>query len=622
MASPNPIQNGEHDGTLQSLNELRRFAGPPRDFWPRYLACLGQLCAASRVVLLVRNAAGTEGWKKLVEWSAEGGAAKHGAVFASQLETVAERCAQDTHFVSPLATAAGRGNGAFILADKIRLLRAEEQCVAVCLLPEASEASARETLLRLNLAADTPSSYQENLAAQQAKADVEKLAGALDLMIQVNAEKKFVAAALAFCNGLATRFGCDRVSLGWLQRGYIRLRAISRTENFNRQMAAAQALETAMEEALDQDDEVVWPAPEEATVVARDHEAFAREQKVDYLCSLPLRVDDKVVAVLTCERQSAAFSAAELQQLRLCADTAARRLADLRHYDRWFGARWATTAREQLGKVVGPEHTWIKVLTLVIVALLAVLFFLRVPYRVEGNFVLRSDEVAYLTAPFDGYIDSVPVRPGMAVKAGDPLLRFKTSELELEESAALADWNRYQREAEKSRAANSLAEMRIAEAMANQAKARLDLTRYRINQAVIKSPFAGVIVEGDLRERLGSPVKQADVLFKVARVDTLYIEAEINERDIHEIIGKHTGEMAFVSQPQLKFPIRIVNIEQAAFPKNEKNVFQVRCAVEGGPQPWWRPGMSGLCKFNVEKRTLIWIVSHRTVDFLRMLFWW
>jgi hypothetical protein len=32
--------------------------------------------------------------------------------------------------------------------------------------------------------------------------------------------------------------------------------------------------------------------------------------------------------------------------------------------------------------------------------------------------------------------------------------------------------------------------------------------------------------------------------------------------------------------------------------------------------------MSGVCKLAVGKRTLIWIISHRTVDFLRLKLWW
>jgi multidrug resistance efflux pump len=250
------------------------------------------------------------------------------------------------------------------------------------------------------------------------------------------------------------------------------------------------------------------------------------------------------------------------------------------------------------------------------------MFLVRVPYRVEGTFVLHSDETAYLASPFDGYIDQVYARPGDALKAGSPLMKLKTAELELEESYALADLNRYQREAEKARAARALAEMRIAEAQAEQASARLDLIRYRINQALISAPFNGVVIEGDLRERLGSPVKSADVLFKLARIDTLYAEAEINERDAHEILGKETGEIAFVSQPKHKFPVLIVAVEQAAVVRKDGNFFLVRCAMEQGTQPWWRPGMSGICKISAGKRTLFWIATHRTADFLRLKLWW
>jgi hypothetical protein len=109
---------------------------------------------------------------------------------------------------------------------------------------------------------------------------------------------------------------------------------------------------------------------------------------------------------------------------------------------------------------------------------------------------------------------------------------------------------------------------------------------------------------------------------KIARLENLYVEAEVNERDVHEILNKRRGELAFVSQPKLKFPVRIMKIEPAAFPRSEANVFLVRCEFEKGAEKWWRPGMSGLCKLGVEDRTLWWIVTHRTVDFLRMKLWW
>ena len=287
----------------------------------------------------------------------------------------------------------------------------------------------------------------------------------LDLLVPVNEATQFFSAALAFCNGVATHFHCDRASLGWLEHGSVELRAISRTEHFDRRMAAAQALEIVMEECLDQDVEIIWPLPDGTSLITRDHEKFAADQKSGNVCSIPLRVDGKPVAVLTCERNDSPFTETELQQLRLCADQVARSLEERRKSDRWFGALWADSARvNRLSHLLGPERTWRKVAAIFGTLVVAALFLVRVNYRVEGNFILRSDEASYLTAPFDGYVEQVFVRTGDPVNKGSPLLSLNRGELLLEESAALADVARYQREAQKTEADHKLAEKRISDA--------------------------------------------------------------------------------------------------------------------------------------------------------------
>ncbi|MBM3879913.1 MAG: HlyD family efflux transporter periplasmic adaptor subunit [Verrucomicrobia bacterium] len=610
------------DQALAELLRLRRFGGAPSEFWPALITALARLVQGRRGVLVLRDPTAPDRLRKLGEWTEDGQADRSVLAFSRCLPDLAQACAQQGHACQSLEGSLGAAPQPFALGVSLPLTGTQEQCLAVFLLGEVAEAEAREALVRLQLAADVPQAYQTQQAALQAKADVEKFASVLDVMVMVNAETRFRAAALAFCNGLADRFQCERVSLGWLGRGFVRLRAISRTERFNKQMAAVHALEVLMEEALDQDDEILWPQPTGSTAVARDHEKFAREQGVAHLVSLPLRLADQPVAGLTCERQARPFAPTEVQQLRLACDQAVRRLADLRRLDRWFGARWWETGREKCAKLVGPQHTWAKVFGLVGTAALVALFLPVYPYRIEGNHVLRSDEVSYLPAPFDGYIQAVAVRPGDELPAGGELLRLDTDQLELEEAAAIADQTRFLREAEKARAQEALAEMRIAEAQADQAKARLELARYRLSQAEVKSPFASVVIEGDLRQRIGAPVKQGDVLFKLARFDRLYVEATVNERDVHELVGRESGEIAFVSQPKLKFPVKVVRLEPAALPKEKENVFVVRCEFVAGAEPWWRPGMSGVCKIDVERRTLFWILTHRTVDFLRLLLWW
>lgn len=164
--------------------------------------------------------------------------------------------------------------------------------------------------------------------------------------------------------------------------------------------------------------------------------------------------------------------------------------------------------------------------------------------------------------------------------------------------------------------------MRIAQAQADQAAARLGLVRHRLSQATLKAPFNGVIVEGDLRQRIAAPVRQGDPLYKFARIDTLYVEAEISERDAHRLTSKASGEIAFVAQPDSKFAVQVIRVEPSAVPKETGNIFIVRASLSGAPQSWWRPGMSGLCKIDAGRGTLFWILTHRTVDFLRLHLWW
>ncbi len=387
-------------------------------------------------------------------------------------------------------------------------------------------------------------------------------------------------------------------------------------------MALVSGLEQAMDEALEQDEEILWPAPEDCTAVVRDHEEFARAQGVPHLLSLPIRLETEPVGVLTLERAATAFTAREMQTLRLLCDHIARRLQSLKTHDRWWGARLLTTARERAVKLLGPEHTLAKLGGLVAFAALAVLVFGRAEYRVEAPFILKSDALAQITAPFEGFIDEVRVRVGDPVQAGQPLLALDTRELYLQEAAAIAERVRFLAEAQKAESENNVADMQIARASADEAAARLALVRYHLKQATVLAPFAGFVVEGDLRERISAPVKQGEVLVKVARIEAMFAEVSLPERDVHEVrAGKH-GQIAFASRPQFTFPVAVERVEPIAEVRDKGNVFVVRAVLPAGAQPWWRPGMSGVCKIEAGRRGLLWIFTHRTVDFLRLYLWW
>ena len=617
------ILEKEHDliGEISDkLHRIRRFSGPPAEFWLTFLEWSAVMAGARLAFLLVKVEDGS--WKRLSEWPTDSGHNVKATSLESTIEELAEAAAlRGFAWKNPVQIGEKQEKAALIGA-RLKLEEEDRISVAVLLLNNNSVLGAEEAAMRLLLVADTPAVYQLARMLRQAKMDVVHFSEALDLMILLNDEKRYLAAAMTFCNEIASRYKCERTSLGWLKGEYVRLQAISHMERFEKKMDAVQTLEAAMEEAFDQDEEIVFPVPKGRHYVARDHEAFSKEQGASYLVSLPIRLDEKPAAVVTCERLNEPFSENEVRGLRVLCDQAARRLGDLRQHDRWFGAKIATSIKESLSKLLGVEHTFAKLIGLIISAALIFMIFGKWNYRVEAPFLLKTDDLAYLPAPFDGYIQEVHVKVGDYVKKMDTLLSLDTRELLIEESSAISNQNRYMREAEKARAQNALADMKIALAMEAQATARLKMVRYHLDHAQLKAPFTGIVVEGDLEELLGAPVKKGDVLFKVARIENLYVELKVDERDIHEVSKGATGEIAFVSKPQLKFSIKVQRIDPVAIAEQEGNVFAVRAFFTEEANMWWRPGMSGVAKINVGKRNILWILTHRTIDFFRILLWW
>ncbi len=606
---------------VRLLEQVRRFGGEPAQFYQSLLEATGLLTGAQMALLVRKGGAGDNGWQRVSVWPPDGSPEPGTQAFLRIANELASAASEKEAAVAPLNGAAGGNTTSYGLALRVDGETPQDALVAVFYLPGFTEARTAAALRHLRLVADTPQVYRMRQAVGESQVKLSHFTSVVDLMALLNAQHRYLAVAMTLCNELAARNKCDRVSLGWLEGEYVKLQAISHTERFERKMEAIRVLEQTMEEALDQDELIVWPAPEGDTRIHRDHASFAAAQKVKFVSSVPLRLGGQTVGVITCERNCEPFTEDEQRLLSLIAEMAVRRLSELKRTDRWFGARWAMRTREGLAKVIGVEHTWKKVIAVLVAVGLGVLFFGKMNYRVEAPFIVRTENMAILTAPFGGFIDEVPREIGDAVQPGDLLLKLDTKDLLLEEASALADLDRYTREGEKARANRALAEMRIAQAQAEQARVRLDLVRYRLSQSQIKSPFAGVIVEGDLKKHLGAPVKQGDPLFKVARTDQMYVECNVLENDIHEVRGDATGEIAFLSRPKLKFPVKLERIEPAAQTKEADNIFIVRCQFEGKPEDWWRPGMSGVAKINVGNRTFFWILSHRTIDFLRMFFW-
>jgi multidrug efflux pump subunit AcrA (membrane-fusion protein) len=598
--------------------EFREDSGVLPEFWDGFFARAAAATGASRIAYLIRSKTGSKtgggnGWETLHAWPAGAGPfPASGAGADAEVHRLGAEAQAAGLAVRRYPAGAGWVHLAAIVApDALLLLRFDR------LNDEAALAgAARAAALACMPEFDALRREKEELSAARAR-----LARVLDLVLLLEPLTSFPAAAMLICNELAAALHCDRVSLGWIRGRYVRLRAVSHTEQFLKSSGAVQAIELMMEEALDQDDEIGWPSHPEDARVLRAHKDFAAAGHAAAIATIPLRIGDRLTGALCLER-ARPFEPEDWLQLRLIADQVTPRLDTLEQHSRWLGARAVATLRRGAASLVGHEHTGAKFLALAVAAVLAALALTRVTYHVQAPFHLQCDQLAQLPAPFDGYIEEVHARSGDAVHTGDVLVSLDKRELLQQQAAALAELHQHEAEREAAESDQKIADMRVASAAAEQSRASLQLVQLRLEQVDLRAPFDGYVVEGDLRQRIGAPVKQGEVMLKVARINSIHPAIEVAERDIQEVRPGAVGSLAFASQPQVKFAIAVERLQPVAEDTPHGNIFIADARFSSDPQPWWRPGMSGVARVDADRRSLLWIITHRTADFLRLKLWW
>lgn len=486
-----------------------------------------------------------------------------------------------------------------------------------------------EMMIRMMMIADIPESYTNVLDKERSLPSNDLQAASyhismdvLEVLSGVIHQEKFRLASMYLVNELATRFNCSQVNIGWLKGDYVTPVAISHIEKFDKHTDKIHALEGLYEETADQNEEIVYPIEIASEVITFAHKVYCEQSFIKQLISLPLRVDNTVVGVIVCEKGEGNFSDDEMIAIRLICNHTTAWLNELNQKDRWIGSRIALKMRQASASFLGIKHTFVKFLSILLSVLLLIGIFGTWEYKIEATGNLETDNISNLSAPFNGFVQDVRVHPGDNVAKNDPLLIYDREELYLKETEINADINKYKSESEKSRARGSLADMRVALAKKEQSEASLERVKYHLSKSVIKAPFDGIIIQGDKEDLLGSPVSKGDLLFKVAKPLDLYLKFKVSESDIDEIEVGDQGQFALLSSPDTYYGFKIEKIIPIAeIDSTNGNVFIVKAIITSPAEQWWRPGMSSVSKVEVGRRNILWILTHKLTDFLRIYFW-
>lgn len=496
--------------------------------------------------------------------------------------------------------------------------------VAAFWLRGGDEAQRNHIIKLLEMGAAMLCAYEMRLALHQRSQAMATIQQTMAVLADVNDQKRLNAAAMAFCNQMAARFHGERVTLGFLRGRYVKIQAMSHTERISRKMRVVQDLESVMEECLDQDVEIVHPAPPQASYVSKAAAEHSQRSGPFNICSLPIRRERKVGAVLTVERPAdRPFTVDDVQRMRLACELCGARLLDLHEHDRWFGIRWANATRAYLATILSPKHTWAKVGALAGLAFLLFTIFAHGTFKIESPFVVEAIQQQIVPAPFDGYIKSVNVEPGELVTAHQTVLAtLDDAPLRLERSALDAEVKSYRLEASVARQQGKPDEASIADRRADQAEAKMAVLDYKIRQSQIVSPISGVVLAGDLRKKIGAPVQTGDVLFEIAPRDAFRARLSVPDDKVVHLSEGSTGELAAGAHPGRYVRFVIERVNPIAEVQNSNNVFLARAKLVDVPADLpLLPGMEGVAKVHAGERPYIDLWTRDLINWIRMKLW-
>lgn len=496
---------------------------------------------------------------------------------------------------------------------------------------------AQQRLMSMQLVAGYFDLFTLRRSVDQSRSIAQSHQHVLQLATAVATAEGFNAASMNLCNELATRTGASRVSIGWLKGTRIRVKALSHTEQFDKRQELIVQLQRAMEECLDQEeivhhDGAVGSEGGEAGSggtqnVTREAQALSRAQGGNTVISLPLRRQSEIIGVLTLEfGPGTKLGAQAATGLAVAADLLAPQLYDRYQNDRWLITKTGLSIRDTAKLAIGPKHMVAKTVIVVLGSIAVFLCVYSPMYRVAAKFTFLPVEKRFMAAPFEGQIAEVLVEPGAVVTEGQPLVKLQTYPLEQELAQAQAthdEANAKRQEALANPAQDGrsrAAEAEIFRFQRDAAAAKIRDLQWKIENATIKAPFAGQVLQGDLKYKINAPVKQGDPLLEVGKRDKLRAELKLAERDIQDVKVGQTGALRTSAQPGDKYGFTVENVVPKANAVDGANKFIIYAALDTTSAQWF-PGQEGEARIDVRPEPLIWQWTHRLIEFVRLKLW-
>lgn len=480
-----------------------------------------------------------------------------------------------------------------------------------------------DIVLRGQMLSDVPN-HQPELPNTVSSTD--EALSLLTILPDVYSSSSLSLAGYTLVNGLVSHSNdVDQAALGWTKGEYIKIENISHFDRFEDKTELVKLYEAALEEAVDQQTTIHLNNPNgNEGLIILAHQQLQRAMACEDICTIVIfDSESQPIGSVLLIKMKGQFNQGLIHSLSFTLSLLSARLYTLQQENGGLSQKLKLKTSEKLSWLFGKEWLWTKVTMFLVILLLLWTIFGSISFRIESNGELITDRVQLISAPQDGVILSVLANAGDLVNSGQTVIELKKQDLILQLTELGAERQRYSSEEDKARANYQIIETEIAKARKSQIDARISRIQLMLDDTDVKSPFDGVIIEGERKNLLGLPIRQGDTLMKIAKIEDIYLTLAVDERDIHHISIGDKGEYALVSQPLSPLPFVIEQIIPVAYDGGPKGAqFKIKAKFINNSQSWWRPGMTGVAKIDKGFAAPYWVLGRKSYHQLRLMFWW
>lgn len=430
------------------------------------------------------------------------------------------------------------------------------------------------------------------------------------------------AGATSCATVMADDLVANRVTIGLVQGRKVRILGSSHTAMVTAKSDRVHLIVDAMREAVYQKGPVHFSGAGSSSQTATEsHAKLVEGREKAWVGSWPVVLPDLADGVVVVQIECNLDQCLRVQALggvlsELIAPAFGLQMAAARSGLHRFYRR----VNRAMGWVFGLHHTRVKAVGVLVLALFVASLLIHIPYRVTAETEVEGLVQRAVPAPFDGFIAEGLVRAGDVVEKGDVLGRMETRELQLHRFELQSSIVESQRKIEAATGERDLSEARILRSRMQQAISELELVKSQLVRTELQAPFSGFVIEGDLSQKIGSPVKEGEVLFELSPLNQYRLKLKVNEKDIRHIAVGQSGVLLLHARPNSLNEISVERISPISEAGDGENYFNVEALLVESTQDL-QPGMRGVAKVETEPRSVFWIYTHPLWDWMRLRLW-